>query len=257
MAYGNWRYVNDKTTGRFVLSGGHYPAENMSAHQNLPSLDTMLGTTHPDDPRIETVITMGTVVTVVKDTQGTGNANATNEGRLVPANGYRQSATTSDVTYNDGNGNSVTVTAEQAPVGVAAQHIRRPFHVEHDTEAGMWVAGSALVEWPMVTGGGLDGASVGDLVTFDESGRPIVAGNTNGGLSSIAAHNVIGRVVETEVIGTNFDQGLLNFMQFSPSEPVVEHVYRIQASGDHQDFIARANLDTADVQGAARVLLNI
>lgn len=262
MAYANWRYVNDKTTGRFVLGGGFYPPEKIVAHQGLPTLDTALGTTHPDDPRLETVITMGTVVTAVKDDAST--SSGTHKERLAPAKGYVLSGgsgdSTSGTTYDSGGDDTFTVSAESTPVGVAAQHIYRPMHTEYDNHGGMFVAGSAYVEWPIVSGGGLESAAPGDLVTFDESGRPLrVAVATTDGTASATPGSdmIIGRVVATETFANEFDQGLLNHMLFNPKEPVIRHVYEIQASGTNQGTVARANLDTADVLGAARVLLNI
>lgn len=256
MAYGNWRYVNDKTTGRFVLSGGHYPAEKIVAHQGLPTLDTALGTGHPDDPRLETVITMGTVLTAVKDS---GTSSDTDNVRFAPANGYSQTEAAGAVTYDSGGADEFTVPAESPPVGVSTSHYYRPMFHEYDNHAGPYLVGSALVEWPVVSGGGLDGAAPRDWVTFDKSGRPLLVKNKYSGTDAVALDErlIIGRVLETELFATNFDQGLLNYQLFSPREPVVRHVYEIQASGPNQGTIARANLDTTDVLGAARVLLNL
>lgn len=268
MAYGKWRDVSAKTAGRFIVSGGEFPAEKIVAHQGLPTLDQALGTVHPDDSRLETVITQGTVLSVVKDS---GTSSDTGKERFVPANGYPHVNTAAEdpLTYDSAGDDEVTVPAQSTPVGVAQYHFYRPMFERYDNHGGGFVCGTALVEWPIVTGGGLDGAAPGDLVTFDQSGRPLLVSNAgndlgDGGNADVDSNLVIGKVLATEDLTATgpswdggFDDGLMRYFLFSPREPVVKHVYTITKDGAQQGSFARANLDVADVTGAARVILNL
>lgn len=242
MALAQFRKVFGKNgSGRFVVSEGVAPSAYLLPHTSLPTLYTDL-----EDDRFEVVITKGTILSVVADSNG--------DSRVVPANGSG-----TNKTHNDAVGatpEQVTVSSHSTPIGCAQYDLYRPFDKGTSQGAG-WIT-HGYVEWPMIDNLN-DDLAVGDLVVADNMGRPVKATNT--GASSVVSNypwTVVGKVVEIEKFATNFDDGLLSYMQL-PSDPgALKEVYALTKSGDYQGKLGiRANLDVADVVGAFRVLLTL
>jgi hypothetical protein len=68
----------------------------------------------------------------------------------------------------------------------------------------------------------------------------------------------VGKVVEVEQFATNFDDGLLSYMQL-PSDPgALKTVYELTRAGTYSGKLGiRANLDVHNVIGAFRVNLTL
>lgn len=232
MPLAQFRKVYDKNgSGRFVVSEGIAPSEYLLPHEGLPTLYTDI-----EDDRFEVVITKGTLLSVVADANG--------DSRIVPANG-----TVSQVNINGDDNADGTVPAGSTIIGAAQYDLYRPFDKGTSQGAG-WIT-HGYVEWPVVDGLN-DDLVPGDLVIADGLGRPVQgAADANFGV-------VAGKVIAVEKFATNFDDGLLSYMQL-PSDPgAVKEVYSLTKAGDYQGRLGiRANLDVADVVGAVRVNLTL
>lgn len=219
--------------GRFVVSEGIAPSEYLLPHEGLPTLYDDF-----EDDRFEIVITKGTILSVVTDANG--------DSRIVPANG-----TAGAFTHDDGSATPVTieVPAKSIPIGCAQYDLYRPFDKGTSQGAG-WIT-HGYVEWPMVEGLN-DDVVAGDIVQADNMGRPVKA--TPGTDPQLA----VGKVIAVEKFATNFDDGLLSYMQL-PSDPgALKEVYSLTKSGTYQGRLGiRANLDVANVLGAFRVSLTL
>jgi len=240
--------------GRFVVSEGVAPSSYL-----LPSVALPTWYSDVEDDRFETVIPKGTILSVVMDSN--------NDSRLVPANGTASAQTWGDADTVDlatgatptdvaGDTDTVTVAARSIPVGCAQYDLYRPFD-KGTSQGGGWIT-HGYVEWPMVQGTNAD-IEPGDLVRADHMGRPVKATTaelTDG--TDNWAHLVVGKVVEVEYFATNFDDGLLSYMQL-PSDPgALADVYEITKAGPNQGKLGiRSNLDVADVVGAFRVSLTL
>jgi hypothetical protein len=237
MSLAKFRKVYGKQgSGRFVVSEGIAPSTYLLPAEGLPTLYT-----DDEDDRFEIVITKGTILSVVADSNG--------DSRIVPANGP-----TGTKTHNDGSATPATVAVPgfSTPIGCAQYDLYRPFDKGTSQGAG-WIA-RGYVEWPMVAG--LNDTIVpGDLVRSDDMGRPVEASS-----AEIAAHPqcLVGRVIEVEKFATNFDDGLLSYMQL-PSDPgALKLVYELTQAGPYKGKLGiRANLDVANVTGAFRVNLSM
>ena len=241
MALAQFRKVHSKNgSGRFVVSEGVAPSEYLLPHPSLPTLYTDI-----EDDRFETVITKGTLLSVVEGDEG--------ESWVVPANGSG-----APVTYTpDGFGvidgpnqdDDVEVPATSTIIGAAQYDLYRPFDKGTSQGAG-WIT-HGYVEWPLVTGLNEDFAP-GDVVVADAQGRPVP------GVGDEDFRLIAGKVVVTEKFAENFDDGLLSYMQL-PSDPgAVREVYSVTQPGAAQGRLGiRANLDVANVEGAVRVNLTI
>ncbi len=252
------RISRGSASGRFVVSEGVAPASYLLAHPGLPTFYT-----HAEfngDDRYEVVIPQGTILSAV--------AGADGNSYVVPANGTTSAFVWKDdqaisvetgATPASGSGSStdtVTVPARSVPIGCAQADIYRPFD-RNASFAASWIA-QAYVEWPLIDGLNAD-LAVGDLVRADEIGRPVKA--TTAELynsSNVYSHLAVGKVVEIEKFATNFDAGLLDYMQL-PSDPgALKSVYSIERPGPYQDkFGVRKNLDAVNSVGAVRVLLTL
>jgi hypothetical protein len=242
MALAKFRKVGSKNgSGRFVVSEGVAPATYLLPSNALPTLYTDI-----EDDRFEIVITKGTILSVVKDSN--------DDSRVVPANG-----TTSAKVHNDATGatpETVSVAARSVPIGCAQYDLYRPFDKGTSQGAG-WIT-HGFVEWPMVTG--LNDAVVpGDLIRSDELGRPVVLSTAEKfNSNNVYDHLQVGKVIEIEKFATNFDDGLLSYMQL-PSDPgALKEVYELTKTGTYAGKLGiRANLDVANVAGAFRVNLTL
>lgn len=233
-------------SGRFVVSEGFAPSTYLLPHVGLPTLYT----DHEDD-RFEVVITKGAILSLVTDGNG--------DSRVVPANGTGSSVTWDDsetVTLGEatpGSGgegeDSVVVPAKSVPIGCAQYDLYRPFDKGTSQGAG-WIT-HGYVEWPLVQGLN-DNLVPGDTVQADLMGRPVK--HTLG----TDDYLIVGKVIEVEKFATNFDDGLLSYMQL-PSDPgALKTVYELTQSGPYQGKLGiRANLDVANVVGAVRVNLTL
>lgn len=252
MSLAKFRKVYGKTnSGRFVVSEGVAPATYLLPHPGLPTWykDT-------EDDRFETVIPKGTILSVVADSNG--------DSRVVPANG-----TASAFTWGDGqapsvetgatpasasgtNVDTVVVGARSVPIGCAQYDILRPFDKGTSQGAG-WIK-QGFVEWPLVNGLNAN-LAVGDCVRSDAMGRPVKMTLDN---STDYPHLMVGKVIEIEKFASNFDDGLLSYMQL-PSDPGgLKDVYSILRSGPYQGKLGiRNNLDQYNAVGAVRVALTL
>jgi hypothetical protein len=93
----------------------------------------------------------------------------------------------------------------------------------------------------------------GDLIRPDAIGRPVLY--THG---VDTEHTMCGQVICIEKFATNFDDGLLSYMEI-PSDSfdtALEEVYKITHPGTYSGtFGIRGNLDVTDCLGAIRILL--
>lgn len=253
MALSNFRTVYGKNgAGRFVVSEGIAPSTNLLAHVGLPTLFT-----DEEDARFEIVLSKGTILSVVADAAG--------DSRLVPANGSASAVTWGDVqtgfspnitgatpTSTTGSVDTVTVAAKSVPVGCAHLHVYRPF--DKGTSIGASWIKHGFVEWPLVQGVN-DTLVPGDCVRADGIGRPVK-------MTLGAANNEhwlqVGKVIEVEKFATNFDDGLLSYMQL-PSDPgALKTVFELTRTGPYSGKMGiRSNLDVANVVGAVRVALTL
>lgn len=241
MALANFRKVERQKggEGRFVVSEGVAPATYLLPSDALPTLYSDL-----EDDRFETVITKGTIVSVIADANG--------DSRLVPANGTGDgTGTENEAVFTDGT-DSVTVGEVSVPVGCVAYDCYRPFDKGTSQGAG-WIT-HGYVEWPKVNTLH-DGLAVGDLVRADALGRAVKCTPAE---AAATPWVVVGKVVEIEEFATNFDDGLLSYMQL-PSDPgALRTVFELTETGPYQGKLGiRANLNVADVVGAFRVSLTL
>lgn len=237
MSLAKFRKVYGKQgSGRFVVSEGVAPSAYLLPSEALPTLYSDL-----EDDRFEVVISKGTILSVVADANG--------DSRVVPANG-----TGGAKVHDDGNATPATVTvpARSTVIGCAQYDLYRPFDKGTSQGAG-WIA-RGYVEWPMVDGLN-DDIVPGDLVRADDMGRPVKA--TVGDIAA-QPQTLVGRVIEVEKFATNFDDGLLSYMQL-PSDPgALKTVYELTKAGPHQGKLGiRANLDVTNAIGAFRVNLSL
>lgn len=257
MSLAKFRKVHSKTgAGRFVVSEGVAPAAYLLPHPGLPTwyLDS-------EDDRFEIVIPKGTILSVVADANG--------DARVVPANGTTANKAWGDVmpatwdpldgatpNYSSGATDSVTVNARSIPIGCAQYDLYRPF--DKGTSQGAGFITHGYVEYPMVDGLNAN-VTVGSVVRSDSMGRPVLAAATDFYDSSAAyAYLQVGKVVEVEKFATNFDDGLLSYMQL-PSDPgALKTVYELTRAGTYSGKLGiRANLDVHNVIGAFRVNLTL
>ena len=249
MSLAQFRKVYGKTgSGRFVVSEGIAPSAYLLPHVALPTLYT-----DDEDDRFEIVMTKGTILSVVKD--------ANDDARLIPANGTASTQTWGDADTVDfetggtptnvsGDEDTVTVAAKTVPVGCAQYDLYRPFD-KGTSQGGGWIT-HGYVEWPLVAG--LNDTLVpGDVVKSDHMGRPVKFT-----LGSTEHYLQVGKVIEVEYFATNFDDGLLSYMQL-PSDPgALKEVYELTQDGPYSGKLGiRANLDVANVIGAIRVNLTL
>jgi hypothetical protein len=252
MSLAKFRKVHAKTgAGRFVVSEGVAPAAYLLPHPGLPTwyFDS-------EDDRFEIVLTKGTILSVVADANG--------DARVVPANG-----TTSAVTWGDtmsgwdpldgatpsstsGSTDTVQVELRSIPVGCAQYDLYRPF--DKGTSQGAGFITHGYVEYPMVDGVNAD-VAVGSLIKADHMGRPVALSKADAGSYPWLQ---VGKVVEVEKFATNFDDGLLSYMQL-PSDPgALKTVFELTRSGTYSGKLGiRANLDVNNVIGAFRVNLTL
>ena len=229
MSLAKFRKVGTKTgAGRFVVSPGIAPAAYILPSVGLPTwyLDS-------EDDRFEIVITKGTILSVVAD----GNGDA----RIVPANGTASAVTWGDTTagwdpldgatpsYSSGATDTVEVELRSIPIGCAQYDLYRPFDNNDVT--------------------------VGSLIKADHMGRPVALSKSDAGSYPWLQ---VGKVVEVEKFATNFDDGLLSYMQL-PSDPgALKTVYELTRSGSFSGKLGiRSNLDVNNVIGAFRVNLTL
>lgn len=257
MSLAKFRKVGTKTgSGRFVVSEGIAPAAYLLPHPGLPTWykDT-------EDDRFEIVIPKGTILSVVADSNG--------DARVVPANGTASSVTWGDTmpsswdplagatpTYSSGATDTVAVAARSIPIGVAQYDLYRPF--DKGTSQGAGFITHGYVEYPMVDGINAD-VTVGSVVRADHMGRPVKAAASEFLASSnVYSYLQVGKVIEVEKFATNFDDGLLSYMQL-PSDPgSLKTVFELTRSGTYSGKLGiRSNLDVTNVIGAFRVNLTI
>jgi len=257
MSLAKFRKVGTKTgAGRFVVSEGIAPAAYLLPHPGLPTwyLDS-------EDDRFEIVIPKGTILSVVADANG--------DARIVPANGTGSSQAYGDnmptswdpldgatPAYSSGATDTVTVAARSVPIGVAQYDLYRPF--DKGTSQGAGFITHGYVEYPMVSGIN-NTVTVGSVVRSDNMGRPVLAAAANflNG-SDVYSYLQVGKVVEVEQFATNFDDGLLSYMQL-PSDPgALKTVFELTRSGTYSGKLGiRSNLDVNNVIGAFRVNLTL
>jgi hypothetical protein len=257
MSLAKFRKVGTKTgAGRFVVSEGIAPAAYLLPHPGLPTwyLDS-------EDDRFEIVIPKGTILSVVADANG--------DARIVPANGTGSSQAYGDnmptswdpldgatPAYSSGATDTVTVAARSVPIGVAQYDLYRPF--DKGTSQGAGFITHGYVEYPMVSGIN-NTVTVGSVVRSDNMGRPVLAAAANflNG-SDVYSYLQVGKVVEVEKFATNFDDGLLSYMQL-PSDPgALKTVFELTRSGTFSGKLGiRSNLDVNNVIGAFRVNLTL
>lgn len=237
MSLAKYRKVYGKNgSGRFVVSEGIAPSTYLTPHPGLATLYSDL-----EDDRFEVVVTKGTILSVVADANG--------DSRIVPANGTGTARVHDD---GDATPETISVPARTVPVGCAQYDLYRPFDKGTSQGAG-WIA-QGYVEWPLVAGLN-DSIVPGDVVRADNLGRPVKLSTSDHASYPWLA---VGKVIEVEKFATNFDDGLLSYMQL-PSDPgALKAVYEITKAGDYQGKLGiRANLDVADVVGAFRVNLTL
>jgi len=251
MSLAKFRKVGTKTgSGRFVVSEGIAPAAYLLPSQGLPTWYT-----DSEDDRFEIVIPKGTILSVV--------ANANGDAMVVPANGSG-----ADVVWGDTisgwnplagatpnasrSGDTVTVGLLSNPIGVAQYDLYRPF--DKGTSQGAGFITHGYVEYPMVTGVNAD-VTVGSLIRADHMGRPV---NLTTALCGTNPYLQVGKVIEVEKFATNFDDGLLSYMQL-PSDPgALKTVFELTRSGAYSGKLGiRSNLDVTNVIGAFRVNLTL
>lgn len=252
MSLAKFRKVHAKTgAGRFVVSEGIAPAAYLLPHPGLPTwyLDS-------EDDRFEIVLTKGTILSVVADSNG--------DARVVPANGTSGSVTWGDTmsgwdpldgatpSTTTGSTDTVAVAAYSKPIGCAQYDLYRPF--DKGTSQGAGFITHGYVEYPMVDGVNAD-VTVGSLVRADHMGRPVALSNADAGDYPWLQ---VGKVIEVEKFATNFDDGLLSYMQL-PSDPgALKTVFELTRSGAYSGKLGiRANLDVNNVIGAFRVNLTL
>lgn len=253
MSLAKFRKVGTKTgTGRLVVSEGIAPAAYLLTHPGLPTFYS-----DSEDDRFEIVIPKGTIISVIADANG--------DARVVPANGSGSSVTWGDnmpdawspltgatPAYSSGATDTIAVAARSVPVGVAQYDLYRPF--DKGTSQGAGFITHGYVEYPMVQGINND-VTVGSLIAPDFMGRPRAL---SAGDCGTYPWLQVGKVIEVEQFATNFDDGLLSYMQL-PSDPgALKTVFEITQSGPYSGKLGiRSNLDVNNVIGAFRVNLTL
>jgi len=252
MSLAKFRKVHSKTgAGRFVVSEGVAPSAYLLPDQGLPTwyYDS-------EDDRFEIVITKGTILSVVADSNG--------DARVVPANGTSNSTTWGDTmsgwdpldgatpSSSSGSTDTVSVAGQSIPIGCAQYDLYRPF--DKGTSQGAGFITHGYVEYPMVDLVNAD-VTVGSVIRADHMGRPVLASKSE---IAAAPYLQVGKVIEVEKFATNFDDGLLSYMQL-PSDPgALKTVYELTRSGTYSGKLGiRANLDVHNVVGAFRVNLTL
>lgn len=253
MSLAKFRKVYAKTgAGRFVVSEGIAPSAYLLTNPALPTwyYDT-------EDNRFEIVIPKGTILSVVADANG--------DATVVPANGSGSTVTWGDAmpstwdpangatpTYSSGAVDTVTIAARSVPIGCAAYDLYRPF--DKGTSQGAGFITHGYVEYPMVKGIN-DDVTVGSLIAPDHMGRPRALSSSDAGTYPWLQ---VGKVIEVEKFATNFDDGLLSYMQL-PSDPgALKTVFELTRAGDFKGKLGiRSNLDVHNVIGAFRVNLTL
>lgn len=241
MAKAPYRDVYGKTQGRFVISEGIAPSEYLHPHEELPTLYVDY-----EDSRFEVVITKGTILQLYHISED--GAADEDDAYLVPCNGSDSNRTLNGYAY-DGTATSIVI-PPGVPIGVAQYDLYRQFDYATSQGAG-WIT-HAYVEYPMINGVN-DDLVPGDLVMPDSAGRPTIFE-----LGVDAHYLVCGQVIRIERFATNFDDGLLSYMEIPPDKfnTALEEVYEITKAGDYTGLRGiRGNLDVEDVLGAVRVLL--
>lgn len=252
MSLAKFRKVGGKNgSGRFVVSEGIAPSTYLLPHEALPTLYF-----DSEDDRFEIVMTKGTILGAVADANG--------DTRVIPCNGAGTATVWGDAdtvnfetgaTPNNVAGDlaTVSVPARTIPIGCAQYDLYRPFDKGTSQGAG-WIT-HGYVEWPMVQG--LNANVVpGDLIVSDKMGRPVRAGAD--GHTPNSAWEVVGKVIEVEYFATNYDDGLLSYMQLGSDPGALQHVYELTKAGPYKSKLGiRANLDVANVVGAFRVNLTL
>jgi hypothetical protein len=252
MSLAKFRKVGTKTgSGRFVVSEGIAPAAYLLPSQGLPTWYA-----DSEDDRFEIVIPKGTILSVVANL-------TTGDAMVVPANGSAGSVTWGDTisgwdplsgaTPNDTrSGDTVVVGALSNPIGVAQYDLYRPF--DKGTSQGAGFITHGYVEYPMVDGIN-DDVTVGSLIRADHMGRAV---NLTTALCGTNPYLQVGKVIEVETFATNFDDGLLSYMQL-PSDPgALKTVFELTRSGSFSGKLGiRSNLDVHNVKGAFRVNLTL
>lgn len=249
MSLAKFRKVGgSQNSGRFQVSEGIAPAAALTAHPGLPTL------WRDDENEInEIVIPKGIIISVVADSNG--------DSRVVPANGTASPFIwRDDSAYNYATGATpasdngvgidfISVPARSMPVGCAQFNVLRPFDKGTDVFAS-WIT-TGYVEWPMVSPLNSNLAP-GSAVRADAYGRPVL--HTPG----TDDYLMVGKVIEIERFATNFDDGLLSYMQL-PSDPgALKAVYELTRPGPFQGRLGiRKNLDVANVIGAFRAVLTL
>jgi len=251
MSLAKFRKVGTKTgAGRFVVSEGIAPSAYI-----LPSVALPTWYKDSEDDRFEIVIPKGTILSVVTDASG--------DSRFVPANGSGSSVTWGDTISGwdplagatpvaSPSGDTQAVAARSVPVGCAQYDLYRPFDKGTSQGAGFIVRG--YVEYPMVSGLNAD-LTAGSLVASDNMGRPRLLSQAD---AASYPHLMVGKVIEVEKFATNFDDGLLSYMQL-PSDPgALKTVYELTRAGSFSGKLGiRSNLDVTNVVGAFRVNLTL
>lgn len=252
MSLAKFRKVHSKTgSGRFVVSEGVAPAAYLLPHPGLPTwyYDN-------EDDRFEIVIPKGTILSVVAD--------ATGDARVVPANGTGSSRSWGDVmsgwnpldgatpTGTSGSTDTISVAARSLPIGCAQYDLYRPF--DKGTSQGAGFITHGYVEYPMVNGINAD-VTVGSKIRPDVMGRPVLLSDAD---TASFPWLLVGKVIEVEKFATNFDDGLLSYMQL-PSDPgALKTVFELTRAGTFTGKLGiRSNLDVNNVIGAFRVNLTL
>lgn len=251
MSLAKFRKVGTKTgAGRFVVSEGIAPSAYI-----LPSVALPTWYYDSEDDRFEIVIPKGTILSVVTDAAG--------DSRFVPANGSGSSVTWGDTISGwdplagatpvaSPSGDTQAVASRTVPMGCAQYDLYRPF--DKGTSQGAGFITHGYVEYPMVSNVNGDVAA-GDLIAADFMGRARKL--TTADMASYP-WLCVGKVVEVEKFSTNFDDGLLSYMQL-PSDPgALKTVYEITREGTYKNKLGiRSNLDVTNVMGAFRVNLTL
>jgi hypothetical protein len=252
MSLAKFRKVYAKTgAGRFVVSEGIAPSAYLLTNPALPTwyFDA-------EDDRFEIVIPKGTILSVVADSNG--------DATVVPANGSGSSVTWGDTmsgwdpldgatpSTTTGSEDEVAVAARSIPIGCAQYDLYRPF--DKGTSQGAGFITHGYVEYPMVDGLNND-VTVGSLIAPDHMGRPRALSAGDAGTYPWLQ---VGKVIEVEKFATNFDDGLLSYMQL-PSDPgALKTVFELTRAGSFSGKLGiRSNLDVHNVIGAFRVNLTL
>lgn len=258
MSLAKFRKVGTKTgSGRLVVSEGIAPAAYLLPAAGLPTwyLDS-------EDDRFEIVIPKGTILSVVAN-------GTTGDAEVAPANGTSSAVTWGDnmptswdpldgatPSYSSGATDTVVVPARSVPIGVAQYDLYRPF--DKGTSQGAGFITHGYIEYPMVDTINSN-LAVGDVVRSDHMGRPVKAAASDFLASSnVYSYLQVGKVIEVEKFATNFDDGLLSYMQL-PSDPgALKTVFELTRAGTYSGKLGiRSNLDVHNVIGAFRVNLTI